>query len=136
MSLWDLFYALGSRRKTRAFPNVLLQCVHKEDATTVMLLAFDAFPLAGISCSGILGGDVEMNTAPGRVSSTTGFGVGGDSTGVGSGTDFKDPSNLCGTQVLGDIKATPQIETDLEEVLLAWRGEVLALAICSHNPAK
>lgn len=31
----------------------------------VMLVMFDPFSLAGISCSRILGGDLEMNTAAG-----------------------------------------------------------------------
>lgn len=44
---------------------MLLHCVHEADATVVMLLKFDRFSLAGISCSHILGGDLEMNTAPG-----------------------------------------------------------------------
>jgi len=49
VSLWGSFYALGSRRKTRAFPNVSLRCVHEEDAALVMLRAFDPFSLGGVS---------------------------------------------------------------------------------------
>lgn len=49
MSSWGLFYALGSRRTTHAFPNVSLHCVHEEGATVVMLLMFNHFSLPGVS---------------------------------------------------------------------------------------